>query len=290
MPRSACSNLPICFSVAPVNDPFSWPNSSDSISSSGIAAQLTCTNRSRLRRLLRWIARATSSLPVPLSPRISTRRVRRRGALDRVPDLPQQPALADHLVAGFDGALERAILVLQARAVQRVLDRDEDAFARQRLLDEVERAELRRLDRRAHRAMPRDHDDRERLVRLLDLLQHFEPVDPRHLDVEEDEVGRFLLDEREPFRPARRLLDVVALVLENHPHRIDGSPPRRPRQECALSSSLAGGLRPAGPPYTFARGGPVPRSAHVAHSLPLARSHRASTVAIRIARCPTEGS
>ena len=72
MPRSACSNLPICFSVAPVNDPFSWPNSSDSISSSGIAAQLTCTNRSRLRRLLRWIVRATSSLPTPLSPRSST--------------------------------------------------------------------------------------------------------------------------------------------------------------------------------------------------------------------------
>ncbi len=72
VPRSACSNLPTCFSVAPVNDPFSWPNSSDSISSSGIAAQFTCTNRSRLRRLLRWIVRATSSLPTPLSPWIST--------------------------------------------------------------------------------------------------------------------------------------------------------------------------------------------------------------------------
>ena len=69
---SACSNLPICFSVAPVNDPFSWPKSSDSIRSSGMAAQFTCTNRSRLRRLLRWMARATSSLPTPLSPVIST--------------------------------------------------------------------------------------------------------------------------------------------------------------------------------------------------------------------------
>src|SRR5258708_8272002 len=34
---------------------------------------------------------------------------------------------------------------------------------------------------------------------------------------------------------------------------------------------LTGGLRPAGPPYTPARGGPVPRSACVAHSLPLVR-------------------
>jgi hypothetical protein len=47
VPLSACSNLPICRSVAPVNEPFSWPNSSDSISSSGIAAQLTWTNGRR---------------------------------------------------------------------------------------------------------------------------------------------------------------------------------------------------------------------------------------------------
>ena len=53
VPRSACSNLPICFSVAPVNEPFSWPNSSDSISSSGIAAQFTCTKRWPARGLLR---------------------------------------------------------------------------------------------------------------------------------------------------------------------------------------------------------------------------------------------
>ena len=72
VPLSACSNFPTCFSVAPVNEPFSCPNSSDSIRSSGMAAQLTWTNRSRLRRLLRWIARATSSLPTPLSPAMST--------------------------------------------------------------------------------------------------------------------------------------------------------------------------------------------------------------------------
>src|SRR5262245_45923223 len=68
VPRSACSNLPICFSVAPVSEPFSCPKSSDSINSSGIAAQFTWTNGCRLRRLLRWIDRATSSLPTPLSP------------------------------------------------------------------------------------------------------------------------------------------------------------------------------------------------------------------------------
>ncbi len=72
VPLWASSNLPICFSVAPVKEPFSCPNSSLSISSSGMAAQLTCTKASSLRRLLRWMARATSSFPTPLSPVMST--------------------------------------------------------------------------------------------------------------------------------------------------------------------------------------------------------------------------
>jgi len=55
-----------------VKAPFSWPNSSDSTSVSGIAATLTATKAWPRRSLRAWIARATSSLPVPLSPVIST--------------------------------------------------------------------------------------------------------------------------------------------------------------------------------------------------------------------------
>jgi hypothetical protein len=58
--------------VAPVNAPFTCPNSSLSSSASGIAAQFTVTSLAARRRLRSWIARATSSLPVPLSPVIST--------------------------------------------------------------------------------------------------------------------------------------------------------------------------------------------------------------------------
>ncbi len=72
VPPSACTNLPTWSRVAPVNEPFTWPNSSDSISSSGIAAQLTLTKGFSARVLLPWMARATSSLPVPDSPVIST--------------------------------------------------------------------------------------------------------------------------------------------------------------------------------------------------------------------------
>jgi hypothetical protein len=57
---------------APVNAPFSWPNSSASRIVSGSAAMLTAQNGRSRRPESWWIARATSSLPVPLSPWIST--------------------------------------------------------------------------------------------------------------------------------------------------------------------------------------------------------------------------
>jgi hypothetical protein len=57
---------------APVNAPFSWPNSSLSMSCSGIAAQLTGMNGIRARGESEWIVRATTSLPTPVSPRIRT--------------------------------------------------------------------------------------------------------------------------------------------------------------------------------------------------------------------------
>ena len=73
MPPSAISNRPRLRAVAPVKAPRSWPNSSDSISSRGIAAQFTFTNGFVASALARWMARAISSLPVPDSPVMSTR-------------------------------------------------------------------------------------------------------------------------------------------------------------------------------------------------------------------------
>ena len=68
MPPSAAAKRPILLATAPVNDPFTWPNSSDSIRPSGIAPQFTDTNGLSRRCPLKWMARATSSLPVPVSP------------------------------------------------------------------------------------------------------------------------------------------------------------------------------------------------------------------------------
>ena len=72
VPPSASSNRPSRRSAAPVKAPFSWPNSSDSSSVSGSAAQFTAMNASPRRGERSCSALATSSLPVPLSPWIST--------------------------------------------------------------------------------------------------------------------------------------------------------------------------------------------------------------------------
>ncbi len=58
--------------TAPVKLPFLCPKNSLSISSVGIAPQLTGTNGPSRRGPDSWISRATSSLPVPESPEMCT--------------------------------------------------------------------------------------------------------------------------------------------------------------------------------------------------------------------------
>ena len=79
-PISSRKIVPLCASwkrpglswVAPVKEPLRWPNSSLSIRVSGMPPQLIATNGWPLRSLSLWIARAISSLPVPLSPVMRT--------------------------------------------------------------------------------------------------------------------------------------------------------------------------------------------------------------------------
>ena len=62
VPPSARSNQPRRASTAPVNAPRSWPNSCESISSGGIAPQLTRSNGPLRRDERLWIARAINFL------------------------------------------------------------------------------------------------------------------------------------------------------------------------------------------------------------------------------------
>ncbi len=72
MPPSASSKRPVLRACAPVNAPFSCPKSSLSINPAGSVPQSTLTKTDLRRPLALWMARATSSFPVPVSPLIST--------------------------------------------------------------------------------------------------------------------------------------------------------------------------------------------------------------------------
>ena len=72
MPPSACLKRPSRRPTAPVKAPRSWPNSSLSSSDSASAAQFSRTKGAAARSEALCSAAAMSSLPVPLSPTMST--------------------------------------------------------------------------------------------------------------------------------------------------------------------------------------------------------------------------
>ncbi len=72
VPPLAVSRRPGLSRSAPVKAPFRWPNISLSRSGSGRAAALIGTSERLARRLWWWMNWAMSSLPVPLSPLMST--------------------------------------------------------------------------------------------------------------------------------------------------------------------------------------------------------------------------
>ena len=146
--------------------------------------------------------------------------VGRRRPADRRHHLLEPAAVADHLMADLDGALERPVLVPEAGLLEGVLNRHaQPVGALERLLEKVERALPDRLDRRARRPVRGDHHDRQRVVHGMQTRQDVEAVHARHLHVEQHQVGRFPFDQREPFLAGRGSGDVVAVVLERHPQR-----------------------------------------------------------------------
>ncbi len=93
--------------------------------------------------------------------------------------------------------------------------REEDAVGIQRLLDEVERAELRRLHRGLDGAVAGDHDHLCRRVGLPQLGQGLEAVHPRHLHIEHHEMRMELAIGLEGRLAAVHGMHVHALVLED---------------------------------------------------------------------------
>ena len=124
-----------------------------------------------------------------------------------------------------------------APGIERALDRAQELGERQRLLDEIERAEPRRFDRGLDRAVARHHHDRAGgAVRLRPFAQQRDAVGVRHPDVQQHEVGIVLRADRARLgrRPRRRPLR--SLRPRGSPSGARGSRIHRRRPVCALRS------------------------------------------------------
>ena len=141
--------------------PRSWPNSSDSISSSGMAAQLTVTKGSAGALAAQVDGLGDQLLARAALARDQHPRIGGSHFFDQAEDLLDRRRRADHLVALQALLEERVAFPFQPRPLQGVLQRDQDALPLDRFLQEVEGADLDRLHGVGDGAVAGQHDDRQ---------------------------------------------------------------------------------------------------------------------------------
>src|SRR3569832_1995053 len=124
VPPSDCPTRPRRAAVAPVKAPRSCPNNSDSNRSRGIAAVLRAMKGLSARGLWRCSARATSSLPVPDSPLMSTEIFERESrpiARNTSCIAGASPMISEGLLSvSYAGAVRRWCWLDARRAVERL--------------------------------------------------------------------------------------------------------------------------------------------------------------------------
>ena len=190
MPPLACSKRPGLSATAPVNAPRTWPNNSDSISSSGNRRAVHFDERAALapagvmnRARHQFLAGAV----LAENQHAAVGRRRQRHLLAQV---VHRRALAHHrvLLLPIDLGAQHAILGFEIALAQRVAHHQHRLLERQRLLDEVEGAHLDRAHRRLDVAVAgNDHDLRIDLP-LAQALQRRQAVETGQPDVEHDHV------------------------------------------------------------------------------------------------------
>ena len=145
------------------------------------------------------------------------RHVRGRQPADHLEQRAHDGRLAHHVappVAALDLGAQAHHLRAQRALGERLLDRQDQLIDLEGLGDVVERAELHGADGGVDRAEGRDRDDVRRGGDGLDLAQHVESVEVRHLHVGDDEVDAAGADAFDARAPPAHGLDGVAVVLE----------------------------------------------------------------------------
>ena len=212
VPPWASSNWPSRRCSAPVNAPFSWPNSSLSSSVSGMAAQLTATNGwSRRGPLVVDGARDQLLARAALAGDQHGRG--RAGHLgDHPVDLLHLGVLARRARRSRGAARARRAGIrprARASACRAPADQREQLVLVERLGDVVEGAQLHRLDRGADGLHRGHQDDLQPLVDRLDPLEDLDAVHPGQADVEQDQVHVGTAHDVES-RPPRRATSMTS--------------------------------------------------------------------------------
>ena len=219
-PPSASAKRPFLFAVAPVKAPRTWPKSSDSSSVSGIAAQLTLMRGIARWALRSWMARATSSLPVPVSPVMSTvlfdwatRSI--RCSTSWIARLRAHDAVVAELLVPFREQV--AVLRAEALVLEGAAHDHEQFVDLEGLLEVVEGPEPHGLDRALDRGVGRHHHDLGPLAfgqRRGQFTEHLEAGLLRHAVVHDEHVEAPLRQQALRLGGARRRHHVVIRVAQ----------------------------------------------------------------------------
>ena len=223
VPPSASSNRPTRSARASVNAPRTWPNSSLSNTVSDTPPALTVTIGRAARGESAWIAWATSPLPVPFSPVIST--LASEGAVRSMSSMTGFIA-GDRAISGGAPSKRQARRAFElTAAAQRPAqfhlcsDDGEQPGVVPRLLHEVAGAAAHRLDRHIDARPGGQHDDRQRRVLGLQACQQIEAFLARRriarvIQIDERGVEVRFVDRREHRRGRRHGLHLKAFALQ----------------------------------------------------------------------------
>ena len=225
VPPSACLKRPSRRETAPVNAPRSWPKSSLSSRPSASAAQFNRTSGLSARGEAAWIASAMSSLPVPLSPVMSTLARGGTHLRDQREDLLHLRVVGDDVmerVAVAQPVPEAPRLLEEARLLHRALDDRGERLVLERLGQVVVGAALHRVDRARDRPERRHHDEHRAGRRGAGLVHERDPVEAGHFDVRQDDVRGELFELAEGLEPVGGGLGLIPLVVENFTQRGTG--------------------------------------------------------------------
>jgi hypothetical protein len=111
-------------------------------------------------------------------------------------------------------------LVRVLRQFERPLDAGDQFVAADRLLDEIQRARLHRLDRHRHVAVAGDHDRGQVMAVVVEFLQQLEPAHSRQIGVDQQAGGMAGTKGFEKRLAARIGFDDAAVVFQHRADRL----------------------------------------------------------------------